>query len=171
MRRNGRADTPTHTHLPPPDTPTGHTHPLTHPHPRTPTYTPTDPASPRDLAFCPLYRAGNVVPAAPARIVQESQLRHPAHPTALQPSRRRRDCHFGDAPSPSILKHLLKVEGRAAEWQSRQRLLQPSEVLVQLEFGELPDLDTAVQPPRGQAGGVWWCQGWRCAATPGSRSA
>ena len=26
-----------------------------------------------------------------------------------------RDCHFADAPSPSLLKHLLKVEGAAAE--------------------------------------------------------
>ena len=26
-----------------------------------------------------------------------------------------RDCHFADGPSPSILKHLLKVEGGAAE--------------------------------------------------------
>ena len=28
---------------------------------------------------------------------------------------RRRDCHFADTPSPSMLKHLLKVEGGAAE--------------------------------------------------------
>ena len=28
---------------------------------------------------------------------------------------RRRDCHFTGIPSPSILKHLLKVEGGAAE--------------------------------------------------------
>ena len=28
---------------------------------------------------------------------------------------RRRDCHFTDIPSPSILKHLLKGEGGAAE--------------------------------------------------------
>ena len=30
---------------------------------------------------------------------------------------RRRDCHFDDALSPSLLRHLLKVEGGAAEWQ------------------------------------------------------
>ena len=28
---------------------------------------------------------------------------------------RRRDCHFADALSPSVLKHLLKVEGGAAK--------------------------------------------------------
>ena len=28
---------------------------------------------------------------------------------------RRRDCHFADIPSPSLLKHLLKAEGGAAE--------------------------------------------------------
>ena len=28
---------------------------------------------------------------------------------------RRRDCHFTDIPSPSLLKHLLKIEGGAAE--------------------------------------------------------
>ena len=28
---------------------------------------------------------------------------------------RRRDCHFADNPTPSILKHLLKTEGNAAE--------------------------------------------------------
>ena len=33
-----------------------------------------------------------------------------------------RDCHFTDSPSPSLLKHLLKGEGGAAEWQSRRRL-------------------------------------------------
>ena len=31
------------------------------------------------------------------------------------PSSHRRDCHFDDALSPSLLKHLLKVEGGAAE--------------------------------------------------------
>ena len=31
------------------------------------------------------------------------------------PSSRRRDCHIADAPSPSLLKHLLKGEGSAAE--------------------------------------------------------
>ena len=35
------------------------------------------------------------------------------------PIRRPRDfCYFADIPSPSVLKHLLKVEGGAAEWQS-----------------------------------------------------
>ena len=33
-----------------------------------------------------------------------------------------RDCHFDDTPSPSSLRYLLKVEGSAAEWQSRRRL-------------------------------------------------
>ena len=28
---------------------------------------------------------------------------------------RRRDCHFADTPSPSSLKHLIEVEGGAAE--------------------------------------------------------
>ena len=31
------------------------------------------------------------------------------------PSSRRRDCHFADIPSPHLSKHLLKVEGDAAE--------------------------------------------------------
>ena len=31
------------------------------------------------------------------------------------PSRRREFCHFADIPSPSLLKHLLKGEGGAAE--------------------------------------------------------
>ena len=35
---------------------------------------------------------------------------------------RRRDCHFDDTPFLSLLKHLLKVEGGATEWQSRRRL-------------------------------------------------
>ena len=44
----------------------------------------------------------------------------------VEPSRRR-DCHFTDTPSPSILKHLLTGEGGAAEWQnSRQRLGEPA---------------------------------------------
>ena len=33
-----------------------------------------------------------------------------------------RDCHFADALSPSLLKHLLQAEGGAAEGQSRRRL-------------------------------------------------
>ena len=33
-----------------------------------------------------------------------------------------RDCHCADALSSSLLKHLLKAEGGAAEWQSRRRL-------------------------------------------------
>ena len=37
-------------------------------------------------------------------------------------SSRRRDCHFDDTPFLSLLKHLLKVEGGATEWQSRRRL-------------------------------------------------
>ena len=37
----------------------------------------------------------------------------------------RRGCHFADALSPTLLKHLLKVEGGAAEWQSRRRLFGP----------------------------------------------
>ena len=36
---------------------------------------------------------------------------------------RRRDCHFAATPSPPILKYLLKVEGGAAECQSRRRPL------------------------------------------------
>ena len=35
-------------------------------------------------------------------------------------SRRRESCHFTDTPSPSVLKHLLKGEGGAAEWQARR---------------------------------------------------
>ena len=38
---------------------------------------------------------------------------------------RRRDCHFADALSPSILKHLLTGEAGAAEWQSRRPLVEP----------------------------------------------
>ena len=46
----------------------------------------------------------------------------------LQPSRRR-DCHFTGIPFPSILKHRLKGEWDAAEWQPRRRLLQPGSEL------------------------------------------
>ena len=35
--------------------------------------------------------------------------------------------HLADIPSPSILKHLLKGEGGAAEWQSRPTLHQPDQ--------------------------------------------
>ena len=42
-----------------------------------------------------------------------------------QPPSHRRDCHFADAPSTSLLIHLLKVEGAAAERQSRRRLQPP----------------------------------------------
>ena len=35
---------------------------------------------------------------------------------------RRRDCHFADVPSLTLLKHLLQEEGGAVERQSRQRL-------------------------------------------------
>ena len=36
-------------------------------------------------------------------------------------SRRRELCHSADAPSPSLLKHLLRGEGGAAEWQNSRR--------------------------------------------------
>ena len=36
---------------------------------------------------------------------------------------RQRDCHSADALSPSLLKHLLKEEGGAAEWQSGRQWL------------------------------------------------
>ena len=39
---------------------------------------------------------------------------------------RRRDCHFANTPSQSLLKRLLKGEGGAAEWRSRRQLDQPS---------------------------------------------
>ena len=63
--------------------------------------------------------------ACPAH--QRDLRRRPARPTAgglrrgAEPPRgrgrdsRRRDCHFTDIPSPSMLKHLLKREGGAAE--------------------------------------------------------
>ena len=41
----------------------------------------------------------------------------------------RRDCHSTDALSQSILKHLLKAEGVAAEWQSREYVPKPDAVL------------------------------------------
>ena len=41
---------------------------------------------------------------------------------------RRRDCHFADIPSPSLLKRLLKGEGGAAKWQSRRRLVGPRDL-------------------------------------------
>ena len=36
---------------------------------------------------------------------------------------RRRDCHFANALFPLLLKHLLTVEGGAAEWQNSRRRL------------------------------------------------
>ena len=54
----------------------------------------------------------------------------PGPPHAAPPScaaSRCRDCHFADALSPSLLMHLLRVEGGAAEWQnSRQGLCAPA---------------------------------------------
>ena len=41
------------------------------------------------------------------------------------PPSRRRDCHSAGAPSASLLIHLLKAEGGAAEWQCRRRLPPP----------------------------------------------
>ena len=37
------------------------------------------------------------------------------HVDIVVPISRRRDCHFADTPLLSILKHLIKVEGGAAE--------------------------------------------------------
>ena len=44
------------------------------------------------------------------------------HEQLTAPPSHWRDCHFADALSPSLLKHLTNMEGGAAEWQSRQRL-------------------------------------------------
>ena len=47
-----------------------------------------------------------------------------ATPQCSPPSHRR-DCHLADAPSSSLLKHLLKGEWGAAEWQNSRRWLSP----------------------------------------------
>ena len=44
-----------------------------------------------------------------------SATRKIAKPAARRKGSHRRDCHFTDIPSPSILKHPLKGEGGAAE--------------------------------------------------------
>ena len=38
----------------------------------------------------------------------------PSGPTGCGPISRRRDCHFADAPFPSLLKHILEGEGRCS---------------------------------------------------------
>ena len=58
---------------------------------------------------------------------------------SAQPSRRR-DCHFADALSPSLLKHPLKVEGGAAERQnSRRWLAQPCVLTTAVLFQLSPE--------------------------------
>ena len=57
--------------------------------------------------------------------LHEPPMRDRAHPSVEQlhrdfiaapgVSRRRRDVHFADTPSPSLLKRLLKADGGAAE--------------------------------------------------------
>ena len=44
-----------------------------------------------------------------------SKLDGPLPVSIIGSSSRRRDCHFTDTPSPSILKRLLKGQGGAAE--------------------------------------------------------
>ena len=60
-------------------------------------------------------------------VVARERLAGARHDVAVRdrPSRWREFCHSADALSPSRLKHLLKVEGGAAEWQSRRRLDRP----------------------------------------------
>ena len=55
-----------------------------------------------------------------------------------------RDCHFADALSPSLLKHLLKVEGGAAEWQFRRRLHLPERPIHPGRVQLLAHLHTAI---------------------------
>ena len=53
-------------------------------------------------------RSASCFSSSPPYIIPESYL------PGLLPSRRR-DCHFADSPSASLLKHLIKREGDAAE--------------------------------------------------------
>ena len=46
---------------------------------------------------------------------------------ALAPGRRR-DCHFADTPSPFCRCFNSDGEGMSAKWQSRRRLLAPSQI-------------------------------------------
>ena len=76
----------------------------------------------------------------------------------MLPSRRREFCHFADALSPSLLAHLLKVEGGAAEWQSHRRpgvtggqarnsSVQASIVFLKPWTGRNPEILSALRPP------------------------
>ena len=49
-----------------------------------------------------------------------------------------RDCHFADGLSPSLLKHLLQIEGGAAEQQSRRRLAGPCVLDEDVRSGHEP---------------------------------
>ena len=53
---------------------------------------------------------GDSLPVLPPAVRPPGRL-----PAAGRGSRRREFCHSADTPSPSLLKHLLKGEGGAAE--------------------------------------------------------
>ena len=72
---------------------------------------------------------------------------------------RRRDCHFADTPSPSLLKHLLNVEGGC----SRVAVSPPAAVAVrELRAPEhaLAALRHVVLRRGGLADGDRWTTGW-----------
>ena len=48
-------------------------------------------------------------------------------------SRRREHCHSADALSLSLLIHLLKAEGSAAEWQNSRQRLAVDETIILLK--------------------------------------
>ena len=61
------------------------------------------------------------------------------------------DCHSAGTPSPSLLKHLIREEGVAAEWQnSRRRPIPPVQrATVTLLHPPLPLVGASIWTERG----------------------
>ena len=80
----------------------------------TSTFRPTDSAMSSRAGVSPATR--DPPPSRSLRILANaSRCAATSRAVHTQPSRRREFCHFTDIYSPSILKHLLKGEGGAAE--------------------------------------------------------
>ena len=78
---------------------------------------------------------------------------------SARPSRRREFCHFTDALSSSLLKHLLHGEGGAAERQNSRRKASPAERGSPVQRGGRPRhrqvrVGSVLRPPASEVAGV-----------------
>ena len=71
-------------------------------------------------------------------IVRMNSTGHPFDSSKKRSTSRRRYSHFTDISSSSMLHHLLKGEGGAAEWHSRRRLSPPDMLVPGLASGGSP---------------------------------